>query len=388
MRIAVYTSFASNYLAKARVLANSIKAVNDGIDVIAIVCDRLPSNLNPAAEPFNQIWMVDEYPAKLIKAWIFRHNIMELCTAVKGWALNRLLSMDYDYVLYLDPDCWVLADPAKIVELLKEHMSVLVVPHTTSPAETKEAIRLVEVSSLKHGIYNLGFLLVKNDENGKRFAKWWAERLHDYCLIEFQHGIFTDQRWFDLAVGYFPFIQICWHKGIDLASWNIGQRTISRSPSGGYLVDGDPLIFYHFSGVGPAGVHRWVREIVAPSDPLAAELEFAYEELINAAGQGKLSHISPFYERYDDGRNIETADRANFRASEKNMELFPDPYMTGYGSFRESVMKKEITKNSAPVRELSDAEIEKLAEKLFDAEFYGKYSSYAHRGAQRLVGSL
>jgi hypothetical protein len=377
MRIALYTSFAINYLAKARVLAKSVKAVNHSIDIIAIVCDRFPSSIDATSEPFDQVWMVDEYPADPVKAWIFRHNIMELCTAVKGWGLRRLLESGYDYVLYLDPDCWVLADPQEIIRILKVGMSVLVVPHTTSPAETKEAIRLIEISSLKHGIYNLGFLLVKNDENGRRFAKWWADRLHYFCFADFENGMFTDQRWFDLAVGYFPFIQVTWHKGIDVASWNIGQRSVARALSGGYLIDGDPLIFYHFSGVGPAGVHRWVRDIFAASDPLAAELEFNYEALINAAGQRELSSVLPAYDRYSDGSTVKTSDRAMFRKSDENSKLFPDPYRTTTAApFRNS--------SDADADRFSCAEIEALALRLFDTEFYRKFARLPSANAAAL----
>ncbi len=61
---------------------------------------------------------------------------MELCTAVKGWGLTRLLESGYDFVFYLDPDCWVLEDPKQIIDLIEQEKSVLVVPHTTSPAQT------------------------------------------------------------------------------------------------------------------------------------------------------------------------------------------------------------------------------------------------------------
>jgi hypothetical protein len=369
MRIAIYTSFAINYLAKARVLASTVKAKNPNIDVIAIVCDRFPPGIDPTLEPFDQIWMVDEYPVIPVYAWIFQHNIMELCTAVKGWALKRLLDSGYDYVMYLDPDCWVLEDPEQIIGILKKDMSVAVVPHTTSPAKTKEEIRLIETSSLKHGIYNLGFLLVKNDKNGQIFAEWWSERLRDFCFIEFDKGIFTDQRWFDLGVGYFSFIQVSWHKGIDVASWNVGQRRIERSNTGGYLIDGDPLVFYHFSGVGPASVHRWVRDIFAPSDPLAAELEFDYEDLLDNAGQQKLASVRPAFDIYDDGDVVASAERLRFRNLPNSLDQFPDPYAAPKDApFRTPI--GSVVESKEVVGGLSAGEIEVLAKKLFDHKFY------------------
>lgn len=349
MKIAIFTDFAVNYLAKARVMAATVKKQNPNIDVVALVADQFPSFIQPENEPFAHIWMVEDYPQKNIKSWIFRHNIMELATAIKGWGLQRLLRMGYDYVIYLDPDCWVLEDPALILNILPADKSVSVVPHTTSPACTDEEIRVIETSSLRQGIYNLGFLLVKNDENGNKLADWWAARLERYCIDDFEKGLFTDQRWFDLAVGYFDFIHISRHAGIDVASWNVGQRHLVRSATG-YKIDGDPLIFYHFSGVGPAGVHRWVREKFAPSDPLVAELEFEYEKLIEEQGQSELVQIKPFFESYSDGTPVAKADRALYRDRADLSSRFPDPYEVGA-----AYNFKKVAEKARPIEELSTA---------------------------------
>jgi hypothetical protein len=389
MKIAVYTSFAVNYLAKARVLANTIHAANPAIDVVALVCDRFPATIDAAAEPFAAIWMVEEYPATELEGWIFKHNIMELSTAVKGWALKRLLNAGYDYVMYLDPDCWVMQDPASIIELLPPTSSVGVVPHTTEPAISQEEIRLVETSSLRHGIYNLGFVIVKNDDKGRLLANWWAERLDKYCMDDFKSGLFTDQRWFDLAVGYFDFIHVIRHHGIDVASWNIGRRSLVRMGSG-YSVDGDPLIFYHFSGVGPTGVHRWVRDKFAPSDPLAAEIEFRYEALINEQEQQKLQYVVPYFDCYSDGERISASHRIYFREHPEVAEKYPNPYSVERSpNFRDvarlnstaAASSSSIVTPSIVVGDVCTGarfcwssmdrlEVDALARRFFDAEHY------------------
>jgi hypothetical protein len=369
MKMAIYTSFAINYLAKARALVQSVKARNSEIDIVAIVCDRFPPNFDLSEEQFDQIWMVEDYPALPVETWIFRHNIMELSTAVKGWGLNRLLDAGYDYVMYLDPDCWVLRDPAKIVDLLPPDFSVGVVPHTTREADSDEEIRIVETSSLRHGIYNLGFLLVRNDQNGRRLAKWWAARLDKYCVDDFDKGLFTDQRWFDLAMGFFAFIKIIRHWGIDVASWNVGQRTLARDGDG-YLVDGDELVFYHFSGVGQSGVHRWVREKFAPADPLVAELEFRYERLIAHYGQADLEKVVPYFDRYSDGARVPAEHRALYRNHPDLVQRYGNPYdVRSSPNFREEAnADKSVTLQALVHVTLGD--IETLAKRLFDANFF------------------
>jgi len=369
MRIAVFTSFAINYLAKARVLVKTLKEQNSSIDVIAIVCDQFPPSIDATNELFDQIWMVEDYPVNPVQGWIFSHNIMELSTAVKGWGLTRLLDAGYDYVMYLDPDCWILADPAKIIQLLPPDSSVGVVPHTTKPAESDEEIRIVETSSLRHGIYNLGFLLVRNDAGGRKLAEWWAARLDRYCIDDFANGLFTDQRWFDLALGYFDFVKVIRHSGIDVASWNVGQRMLTRN-GGGYSVDGDELIFYHFSGVGPKSVHRWVRDKFAPADPLAAELEFQYERLIADCGQAELAAVIPFYDQYSDGVRVPPAHRTLYRSCSDFLRRFPNPYEASLlESFRHEAGDAGPTNAGVTVRaDLGD--VDARARRLFDAEFY------------------
>ena len=36
-----------------------------------------------------------------------------------------------------------------------------------------------------------------------KFANWWNNRLQLYCYDDIPRGIFTDQRWVDLAPAYF-----------------------------------------------------------------------------------------------------------------------------------------------------------------------------------------
>ncbi len=57
-----------------------------------------------------------------------------------------------------------------------------VTPHQTEPEKSRSAILDNEVSSLKHGVFNLGFLAVRNCPEGMRFVNWWSDRLRDFCF--------------------------------------------------------------------------------------------------------------------------------------------------------------------------------------------------------------
>jgi hypothetical protein len=348
MKVAVYTSFAVNYFAKARALAASLQRVAPHFDLYGLVCDNAEHEALRQADGFKDIWFVHEYPHEQIHQWIFKHNIMELSTAGKGWVLERLLDAGYDYVFYLDPDCWVFEDLGILIDMLPDGKSVSVVPHTLHPADCDDEIEVVELSSLKHGIFNLGYLLVKNDDNGRRFARWWADRLHENCTDDFSRGLFTDQRWIDLAVGYFDFIDICRHPGVDVASWNVRHRDIRRTGENTYTIDGLPLVFYHFSGVGPNSVHRWVRERLFPDDAVAADLELRYEQEIERYGQSALAPVPPKYNFFGDGIKIEAPMRTAYWRDEALRKRFSNPYEMRVAAQLRQALNDRLVGDAAP----------------------------------------
>jgi hypothetical protein len=68
----------------------------------------------------------------------------------------------------------------KIINLL-DQQSIVLTPHQIKPEKELSAIIDNEICSLKHGIFNLGFIGVSSSKTGKAFAKWWAERIYYFC---------------------------------------------------------------------------------------------------------------------------------------------------------------------------------------------------------------
>lgn len=132
--------------------------------------------------------------------YLFQRKIVEVCTAVKGRALVYLLN-NYQHVIYLDPDIIVFKPLTKITQNLIDYQ-ICLIPHQNSPAEIEYGIQ-AELTSLQYGVYNLGFVAVSNKTEGLRFANWWAERLDKFCFDDRANGLFTDQKWCDLAPALF-----------------------------------------------------------------------------------------------------------------------------------------------------------------------------------------
>lgn len=332
MKISVYTSCSLNYLPKARALAESLSAAESHARLTLCLNDRLPDWFEPATEPFAQVWQ----PADLgyDPGWIFQHNVMELCTAVKGRALRRLIAEeDADLILYLDPDVMVYNRLAPIADYLGD-AAIGLVPHILAPEQTALGVQLTEISVAAHGVYNLGHLILRPDDRGRAFADWWAKRLDEHCFDDRARGLFTDQRWVDLAPALFEGVAILKQPNLDVASWNIGNRTLRQATPGdpaSFTVDGWPLLTYHFSGTGPTGTHRRVREIFAPGSGAAAEIERLYEAAIARHGQRQLEHRAPGYDFFEDGTPVTPAARRLYRNHSDLRQAFPDPYVCPKG---------------------------------------------------------
>lgn len=334
MKIQVYTSCSINYLPKARVLAESIAKHSPNTSLVLLLNDDIPEWLDLAAEPFDAIWT----PAYLgySAAWIFEHNVMELCTAVKGRALAKLIDeSDADIYLYLDPDCYVF-HPLQVFDEYLGNSSIGLVPHILQPADSDVGVQLTEISVAEHGTYNLGHLVVRPDDNGRKLAAWWAARLDKYCFDDKDRGLFTDQRWMDMVPAMFEGVKILRVPNIDVASWNLYGRSITQERANdetAFVIDGYPMVTYHFSGTGPTGVHRAVREIFDPCNAATAEIERIYEDAIARHGQKELEKWRFGFDFFDNGSLITAEMRKLYRRSRDLQNVFPDPFETAGNSY-------------------------------------------------------
>ena len=284
MRVAVYTSFTFSYLGKARVLAESLKKFHPDWDMVALLTDKVPDNFSFDVEKefFDYVIWGEDLDIPNVSEWISEHNIVEACTAVKGPTLEKLAtSGKYDYVMYLDPDVAVFSSLQPLIEMFSDEVEVLLTPHQLSQEEHDDHIAIIdnELSSTKHGVYNLGFVCVASKGAGLKFANWWSERLKKYCRDDIPNGMFTDQKWCDLVPAYFDNVKIVRDPGYNVASWNISQRKIEFDDLGNILVNGSKLKFFHFTKLGPIG--RKMTERYAGDNYQVYELWKWYEREIN-----------------------------------------------------------------------------------------------------------
>ncbi|MDM0008852.1 hypothetical protein QTI51_28810 [Variovorax sp. J22G73] len=283
------------------------------------------------SEEFDHVVRVWELDVPGHHSWVFGHDVVELCTAVKGPMLQRILASGAERVLYIDPDIALFAPLVHVEELL-ETKAVVLTPHLLSPERTRSGVVDNEISCLKHGVYNLGFVAVRNCPDGNNFANWWADRLREFCHDDIPNGLFTDQRWCDLAPALFDNVSVLRDPGYNVASWNIDNRPISIS-DGGEIFAGDALLrFFHFTkvnSVGEAQLDRYSR-----GRPEVFELLRWYRSRLIHHASKSLPAGWWRYSHYDDGMIISRPHRICWRQRPDLHEKFADPFSVGPDTFR------------------------------------------------------
>ena len=129
----VFTCAAVNYLPKVRILCRSLKEHHPEAVIHVALADERPAWLDLAGEPFDAILEIADLGIPNWRAWTFPHGIVELATAIKPFALKRLLEKPAcRTVLYFDPDIVLFSRVDDILSTLA-NANLALTPHQTSP---------------------------------------------------------------------------------------------------------------------------------------------------------------------------------------------------------------------------------------------------------------
>jgi len=347
----IFTSVTANYIPKARVLAQSVKKYHPDAQFHLLLSDCLPEWLGEGEADFDSIINIEELPIPNRAAWIFKHRLVELCTAVKGFGFQEIFRRhNPDKLIYLDPDIAVMSRLDSITDQL-DHASILLTPHQTQPDTELRAIVDNEICSLKHGVYNLGFAAVRNSVEGRRFVDWWAARLEHFCYDDIPNGLFTDQRWCDLAPAFFADLKILREPIYNVCTWNLTQRRVTGTVPDGLLINGQPLCFYHFSGFD-SGAQKVMLDLYGKESPVLYPLRDWYISQCEAMGQESYGATPCRYDRFSNGTVVTKSHRFIYRKDSSMEQRFPDPfaaagpdsYLAWYDStYRDAVIIPEFT---------------------------------------------
>jgi hypothetical protein len=333
MSVHCFTSISLAYLSRARILSESIRRHHPEWTLWLIVSDVLPPDFELQVEgEFDHVIWAKDLVSDLGDGWMFQHDVVEFCTAVKGRMAQSIMDRpDCQALFYFDPDIVLFSRLDEMVEHLNS-ASILLTPHLLHPERDSAAIKDNEISTLHYGTYNLGFLGVHNDDQGRRVIDWWAERLEQWCYDRPDIGIFVDQKWFNLVPGFFEGVKILRNPGYNVASWNISQRAIEICHDGEIRVNGVSLGFYHFTKIEGAGEAMIKRYGIASK--AVFELSAWYRLQLERLRDPRIPAGWWAYANFEDGSPITRPMRRLYRYREDLQQAFPNPYRSGPDSLQ------------------------------------------------------
>lgn len=313
---AIVTIVSNNYLHFARTLMQSVAQQHPEADRFCVIVDR---DAAPAAALTHEFQPLALSHLKLPDGddFLFQYNILELNTAVKPWALAHLMACGYQNVVYIDPDIVLYRPLDEALALLASGAELVLTPHLLIPIA--DNLNPTELDIRRAGTYNLGFCALRNGSHTTALLQWWQGKLKRDCIIAHDRGIFVDQSWMDLVPGLFPNVAVLRRPGYNLAYWNLAQRPLT-SDQGQILVAGEPLVFFHYSGLNPlapqaVSKHQNRFTLDKLSSP-AQELINDYCQRVQANGLAHYQNLPYGYGQFDDGTPITTAQRSAFRTND------------------------------------------------------------------------
>jgi glycosyltransferase involved in cell wall biosynthesis len=311
-RRAIFTIVSCNYIAYAATLMQSVRDLHPEVDRFIVLADsyRNFSGLDAAAE----LIFCDDLGIELIANMKLWYTVIEFNTAIKPFVFRHLFDQcGFDEVVYLDPDILLFQPLADVWGGLSQH-NIVLIPHMMQPLQ--DGKEPSDLTIMKSGVYNLGFLGVRNDPAARGLIDWWAGRCYLHCRVDIGGNMFTDQRWMDLAPVFVPNPLILRHPGYDVAYWNLCHRSVRRGGDGTWLVDEGPLAFFHFSGINPEDptvFSKHQNRFTVDTLGEVAQLCHLYRERVLANGWLKCAGIRYGFAAFPDGRPIEDAMRHWFR---------------------------------------------------------------------------
>jgi len=240
------TYFDSNYFYRGLALYNSIAnklAENDFIMWVLCLDDLTYDTLNVLnLRGLKPIRLIDFEAGddSLLRAKSNR-TIIEYYWTITPSLLLYIFGMadDVDVLIYLDSDMFLFSSPDQIIKELGSK-SILITPHDYS-----EEYQGVEAA----GIYNVGLMGFKNNEDSIECLKWWRQRCIEWCYNRMEEGKIGDQGYLNDWPERFDNVTVCNNKGMSLAPWNITKYNIHKNHIGQLLINDTPLCCYHFHQV-------------------------------------------------------------------------------------------------------------------------------------------
>lgn len=293
--VTVFTLCASNCLAGAKVLGDSLKRHEPDVHFVIGLVDEIPEQLDPSYWAPFELMPVGSLGIDCLEEMKRRYKLVEFCTAVKPWYFEHLYAREPqpEVVIYIDPDILVYRSLAPLLETLGR-ATMVITPHSCTYDDSATNI-YCELAMLCKGIYNLGFIGTRRSAETARFLQWWRVRLREHCHWRPGEGMFFDQLWVALAPLYFHGVHVEKDPGYNMSFWNNFERRLTVREGRRVVNENHDLVFYHFSGFNPLDLSEGIsRGYPMTSLDEQPELKAVYDEYGKLLLDADLATIKKF----------------------------------------------------------------------------------------------
>ena len=298
MKIA-FTLCSNNYLAQAKTLGDSIKRINPDYLFFIGLNDRLSDEINYDKEIGYPIILSNEIGIPDFNGLWKKYSIIEFNTCVKPFYFQFFISKysGVEYIFYFDPDIYIFNNLSHIENEFGESAEILITPHILSPIAI-DGKTPGENIFLNFGLFNLGFLGLKDPLMSNEFLEWWKERTYNLGFNQPGNGLFVDQLWFNLVPLFFENVKISKNPGFNMAPWNLHERILIKSNIVLFNNQSFPLVFYHFSNYkysDPDIIAKYYNRYNFDSNTDLLQAYRKYNSMLITNGIQKLSNINCHY---------------------------------------------------------------------------------------------
>jgi len=198
----------------------------------------------------NVIYIHDVIDELDLKQRLAYYLAVESATSFRPDCFELLFSRGYERAVYLDPDLYFFRRMTEVDELFDSgKINGVITPHALKSISDQTFTG--DRTFLQTGIYNMGFLALKNSPESLRLLAWWRGKLKWSCIIDWAKGLFVDQKWVDFLPSFFDGIHILRSPTYNLAPWNSEHYELLSNEKGEFFIDtfDAPVTFIHFSGI-------------------------------------------------------------------------------------------------------------------------------------------
>ena len=236
------TYFDRNYLVRALALIESLnRHEKNPFQLFAVCLDEISRTILTELAPPNvtPVAMSDiEHGDDQLLAAKGNRSTVEYYRTSTATVILRLLERnpEIEILTYVDADIYFFSSLDPVYDELGDR-SVLIHEHRFSP-------RLAHMA--RYGRFNAGFLCFRNDPHSIRVLEWWRERCLEWCYGRVENGKHAGQAYLDDWPTRFDHVTVLRNAGAGVAPWNHQQYSFSTDAGGNVLVDGTPVVFYHY----------------------------------------------------------------------------------------------------------------------------------------------